>query len=131
MGEALRDSLIRQGTFDGTRPQSVFSKLRQGLLGGVTFDRPSPAAEARLLFGDVDRNVIALGIGVAADRVGGPNADIAPTELFGGSAAISVRRGRATPFVWVGPRGNLVLLGQPTDAVSSRFCVTLSGADGC
>ena len=134
MGGALRDSPIRQGAFDGTRnllPQSVFSKLRDRLFGGVTFDRPSPAAEARFLFGDKDRNVVAMGIGVAADRTGGANPNIAPRSLFNDSAALSVQRGRATPFVWVGPHGNIVLLGQPTAAVDTRFCVTLSGAGGC
>jgi RHS repeat-associated protein len=134
MGEALRDSPIRKGAFDGTRnllPQRVFSKLRNRLFGGVSFERPSPASEGHHLFGIDDRNVIAMGMGERADAVGGPNPDLAPRTLFGESRDLSIWRGRVMPIVYVGPRGNIVLLGQSTDAVSSRFCVTLSGAGGC
>jgi len=127
MGEKLRDSPIRRGAFDGTReiePQTVYSKLRSN--GSI--DRPVPDKFAQLLFGDRDYNVVALGTGEAANSTSGP---IAPRSYFNTSAALSVQRGRTTPFVWVGPGGNIVLLGQANQYVDSRFCVTLSGAGGC
>ncbi|MGH0029666.1 MAG: RHS repeat-associated core domain-containing protein [Myxococcota bacterium] len=127
MGQKLRDSSIRRGAFDGTRelePQTVYSKLRSN--GSI--DRPVPDKFAQLLFGDRDYNVVALGTGEAANSTSGP---IAPRSYFNTSAALSVERGRTTPFVWVGPGGNIVLLGQANQYVDSRFCVTLSGAGGC
>jgi hypothetical protein len=132
MGEKLRDSPIRKGAYDGTRelePQTVYSKLHSD--GRV--DRPIPDKFAQLLSGsnvpgNPDYDVVALGTGEAASLTSGP---LAPKSYYNTSAALSVSRGQTTPFVWVGPQGNIVLLGQPTQYVDSRFCVTLSGPGGC
>lgn len=147
MGEALRDSPVRRGLETGIRsetveegpgvrdyryatlPDSVHSKLWKFPLLGTRFSTPSPAAEASM-FGGAKDNLFLIGYGEAVRRgaVGPQSVD---QGRFFQAAYLSARLGQPLGAVLVTPSNDIVLYGQPTAAVSSQFCVVLSGSGGC
>ena len=135
MGEAIRDHPLRNGTFNGIEnvgATRVFSKLRDPYFGPTGHDRIVVNPGSQILKDFDHLNVVAMGYGAKADASVGETGRIAPEGMFRNSAEASRALHRSIPVVWVGPAGNIVLLGMdPSGRASSRYCVPLSGGEGC